>query len=72
MIILISPVGGLYITGSGGMSSQVDVIDVSSGETSRGPSILHPHRWLDISPTTGEMKMIVSCEILRYFKKSNK
>ncbi len=45
MIILISPVGGLYFIG-GGMSNQVDVVDVSSGETSTGPSILHPHRWL--------------------------
>ncbi len=54
MIILISPVGGLYFIGGGGMSSQVDVVDVSSGETSRGPSILHPHRWLAaaVSPTS--------------------
>ncbi len=31
----------LYVTG-GIMSSQVDVIDVSSGETSRGPSMHQP------------------------------
>ncbi len=53
MIVFISPVGGLYVA-CGGMSSQVDVVDVSSGETSRGPSILHPHRWLAAaaSPTS--------------------
>ncbi len=44
MIILISPVGGLYFIGVG-MSNQVDVVDVSSGETSRGPSMLHPRQW---------------------------
>ncbi len=37
MIIHISPVGGLYVA-CGGMSSQVDVVYVGSGETSRGPS----------------------------------
>ncbi len=42
---LISPVGGHYVTGGGGMSSQVDVVDVSSGETSRGQSMLHPRQW---------------------------
>ncbi len=53
MIILISPVGGLYFIG-GGMSSQVDVVYVGSVETSRGPSMLHPHHWLAAaaSPTS--------------------
>ncbi len=41
MIILISPVGGLYVTGGGEMLNQVDVVDVSSGETSKGPSMRH-------------------------------
>ncbi len=40
MIILISPVGGLYFIG-GGMSSQVDVVYVGSDETSKGLSIRH-------------------------------
>ncbi len=40
MIIFISLIGSLYVTGGGGMSSQVDVVDVSSGETNRG---LHWH-----------------------------
>ncbi len=41
MNISISSVGSLYVTG-GSRSSQVDVVDLSSGETSRGPSMRHP------------------------------
>ncbi len=40
MNISISLVGSLYVTG-GIQSSQVDVVDLSSGETSRGPSMHH-------------------------------
>ncbi len=49
MFISISLVGSLYVTGGAVdevddliSSSQVDVVDVSSGETSRGPSMRHP------------------------------
>ncbi len=41
MNISIPPVGSLYVTG-GFRSSQVDVVDLSSGETSRGPSMRRP------------------------------
>ncbi len=41
MNISISPVGSLYVTG-GIRSSQVDVVDLNRGETSRGPSMRHP------------------------------
>ncbi len=41
MNISIPPVGSLYVTG-GAESSQVDVVDLSSGETSRGPSMRQP------------------------------
>ncbi len=34
-------VGSLYVTG-GAFLTQVDVVDVRSGETSRGPSMRHP------------------------------
>ncbi len=44
MNISITLVGSLYVTG-GFQSSQVDVVDVSSGETSRGPSMRHPRYW---------------------------
>ncbi len=46
MNISISPVGNLHVTGGVmrdySLSSQVDVVDLSSGETSRGPSMRHP------------------------------
>ncbi len=49
MSISISPVGSLYVTGGyvdeGHIvypSNQVDVVDVRSGETSRGPSMRQP------------------------------
>ncbi len=45
MVISISLVGNLYITGGAvalQVSSQVDVVDLNSGETSRGPSMRHP------------------------------
>ncbi len=51
MNISISPVGSLHVTGGAmgdvflprpALSSQVDVVDLSSGETSRGPSMRHP------------------------------
>ncbi len=41
MNISISLVGSLYVTSSS-RSSQVDVVDLSSGETSTGPSMRHP------------------------------
>ncbi len=48
MNIFISPVGSLHVTGGTfgdvinlGPASQVDVVDVSSGETSRGPPMRH-------------------------------
>ncbi len=41
MNISITLVGRLYVTG-GSRSSQVDVVDLSSGETSRGPPMHHP------------------------------
>ncbi len=41
MNIPISPVGSLYVTG-GFQSSQVDVVDLSNGEMSRGPSMRRP------------------------------
>ncbi len=41
MNISITLVGSLYVTG-GIQSSQVDVVDLSRGETSRGPSMRHP------------------------------
>ncbi len=43
MCIFIFCVGSLYVTGGGfSPSSQVDVVDVRSGETSRGPSMRQP------------------------------
>ncbi len=47
MNIPISLVGSLYVSGGSvrgddRLVSQVDVVDVSSGETSRGPSMRHP------------------------------
>ncbi len=48
MVISISLVGSLYVTGGAKalqVSSQVDVVDVSSGETSRGPSMRNPRYW---------------------------
>ncbi len=46
MSISISLVGSLYVTGGevgeAVMSNRVDVVDVRSGETSRGPSMRHP------------------------------
>ncbi len=44
MVISITLVGSLYVTGGSG-SSQVDVVDLSSGETSIGPSMRHPRYW---------------------------
>ncbi len=41
MVISISHVGSLYVTGGGSSSSQVDVVDVRSGDTSRGPPMRH-------------------------------
>ncbi len=41
MNISITLVGSLYVTGGSG-SSQVDVVDLSSGETSRGPPMRNP------------------------------
>ncbi len=41
MNISISLVGSLYVTG-GIRSSQVDVVDLSSGETSTGPPMRNP------------------------------
>ncbi len=41
MNISIPPVGSLYVMG-GFLSSQVNVVDLSSGETSRGPPMRHP------------------------------
>ncbi len=52
MSISISPVGSLHVTGGalGDLfhprpTSQVDVVDLSSGETSRGPPMRHPRYW---------------------------
>ncbi len=48
MSISIALVGSLYITGGivdYQSSSQVNVVDVSSGETSRGSSMHNPRRW---------------------------
>ncbi len=45
--ISISLVGNLSVIGGAvdyQLSSQVDVVDVSSGETSRGPSMRHPRQ----------------------------
>ncbi len=47
MGVSISPVGCLYVTGGYvgegfRSSSQVDVVDVRSGETNRGPSMRQP------------------------------
>ncbi len=46
MVISISLVGRLYIIGGAmaesGTSNQVDVVDLSSGETSRGPPMRRP------------------------------
>ncbi len=44
MSISISLVGSLYVTGGRDWhpSSQVDVVDVRSGQTSRGPSMRQP------------------------------
>ncbi len=44
MNISISFVGSLYITG-GSLLNQVDVVDLSSGETSRSPSMRHMRVW---------------------------
>ncbi len=47
--ISISPVGSLHVTGGVmrdySSSSQVDVVDLSSGETSRGPPMRHRRYW---------------------------
>ncbi len=44
--IFIFCVGSLYVTGGNyNPSSQVDVVDVRSGETSRGPSMCQPRIW---------------------------
>ncbi len=43
MNISITLVGRLYVTG-GIRSSQVDVVDLSSGETSTGPPMRNPRR----------------------------
>ncbi len=51
MNIPISPVGSLYVTG-GFQSSQVDVVDLSSGETSRGPSMRQPRYWHSAAAST--------------------
>ncbi len=48
MNILIALVGNLYITGGivdYQSSSQVNVVEVSSGETTRGTSMHNPRRW---------------------------
>ncbi len=48
MSISISIVGTLYVIGGEedhDMSSQVDMVDVISGMTSRGPSMRHPRLW---------------------------
>ncbi len=49
MNISISLAGRLYVTGGEVdiliSSSQVDVVDLSSGETSRGPSMRNPRYW---------------------------
>ncbi len=52
MSISISPVGSLYVSGGYVVeghdrrpSSQVDVVDVRSGASSRGPSMRHRRRW---------------------------
>ncbi len=48
MNILIALVGNLYITGGivdYQSSSQVNIVDVSSGETTRGPPMHKPRRW---------------------------
>ncbi len=77
MSISISPVGSLYVTGGfvgEGLdqlpSSQVDVVDVRSGETSRGPSMRHRRRWhaAAASPTSlfafgGGLFTDNSCEV---------
>ncbi len=49
MNIFISPVGSLHVTGGTfgdainlGPASHVDVVDLSSGETSRGQPMRHP------------------------------
>ncbi len=77
MSISISPVGSLYVTGGDVReghdrrpSSQVDVVDVRSGETSRGPSMRHPRSWhaTAASPTSlfafGGLPVLDSCEVL--------
>ncbi len=44
MNICITLVGSFYVTGDS-WSSQVDVVDLSSGETSRGPPMRHRRYW---------------------------
>ncbi len=77
MSISISPVGSLYVTGGYVVeghdrrpSRQVDVVDVRSGETSRGPSMRQPRYWhaaAAASPTSlfafGGVPSPNSCEV---------
>ncbi len=76
MCIFIFCVGSLYVTGGRvreghdrRLSSQVDVVDVRSGETSRGPSMRHPREWhaTAASPTSlfafGGDTTANSCEV---------
>ncbi len=76
MSISISPVGSLYVTGGyvgeghdRGPASQVDVVDVRSGETSRGPSMRHPRarHAAAAAPTSlfafGGLPIKKSCEV---------
>ncbi len=74
MGVSISPLGSLYVTGGDvgeGLdrrpSSHVDVVDVRSGETSRGPSMRHP-RWGHVAAASPTSVFVLggfkSCEVL--------
>ncbi len=76
MGVSIYPVGSLYVTGGYVVeghdrrpSRQVDVVDVRSGETSRGPSMRHPRllHAAAASPTSlfvfGGLPALDSCEV---------
>ncbi len=74
MCIFISLVGSLYVTGGNvgegfNTSSQVDVVDVRSGETFRGPSMRQPRvgHAAAASPTSlfvfGDLRSANSCEV---------
>ncbi len=72
MVISISLVGSLYATGGlmvdHSSSNQVDVVDLSSGETIRGPSMRHP-RSLHVAAASPTSLFVFdgeeSCEVFK-------